>query len=268
VCILISLVCRQLGDWNVQLDAVDTQLNNWRMRHAVIVDPVFKEKAAPLEQTIAGIEKEFRNEITRLPDNVEGTFDEMLKEYGEQLLGRAKLKKLPETLLADVSVWETRVPDDVLDERGVCFVQAYPNDQWDAHKDLRDNHDTLCGMTDQPVAALLTDLKRRGLLEQTLVVWGGEFGHLPISEKGVGRDHNPYGFLMWMAGGGIKGGTSFGETDEIGYKPVSNPVSIQDLHATILHLIGLDHERLTYQHNGRDFRLTDVSGNVIKPILA
>ena len=153
-------------------------------------------------------------------------------------------------------------------ERGVRFVQAYPNDQWDAHKDLKDNHDTLCGMTDRPVAALLMDLKRRGLLDQTLVVWGGEFGRLPVSEKGVGRDHNPYGFLMWMAGGGIKGGTSYGETDEIGYKPASNSVSIPDLHATILHLMGLDHERLTYQHNGRAFRLTDVSGEVIKSLLA
>lgn len=153
-------------------------------------------------------------------------------------------------------------------ERGVRFVQAYPADQWDAHQDLKDNHDTLSRMTDQPVAALLKDLKRRGLLDTTLVVWGGEFGRLPVTQGSKGRDHNPYGFLMWMAGGGIKGGTSFGETDELGYRAVRGLVSVPDLHATILHLMGMDHEQLTYRHNGRDFRLTDVSGRVITPILA
>ena len=152
-------------------------------------------------------------------------------------------------------------------ERGVRFVQAYPNDQWDAHQDLKDNHDTLCRMTDKPVAGLLKDLKRRGLLESTLVIWGGEFGRLPVSEKGVGRDHNPYGFLIWMAGGGIKGGVHHGSTDEVGYRGVSGQVSIPDVHATILHLLGIDHEALTYTHQGRDFRLTDVSGEVIRALV-
>ena len=152
-------------------------------------------------------------------------------------------------------------------ERGVRFVQAYPNEQWDAHQNLKENHDTCCGMTDRAIAGLIKDLKRRGLFDSTLIVWGGEFGRLPVSEKGVGRDHNPYGFLMWMAGAGVKGGDSYGETDEIGYKGVSGRVSVPDIHATILHQLGLDHEKLTYNHNGRPFRLTDVSGYPIDRIL-
>ena len=153
-------------------------------------------------------------------------------------------------------------------ERGVRFVQVYCNDEWDAHNNLADNHGKRCRETDRPIAALLTDLKRRGLLDSTLVVWGGEFGRMPVSEKGDGRDHNPYGFLVWMAGGGIKGGISHGETDEIGWKAARDPVSVHDLHATILHVLGLDHTRLTYLHNGRNFRLTDVSGEVLTDILA
>jgi hypothetical protein len=153
-------------------------------------------------------------------------------------------------------------------ERGVRFVQCYPDDQWDAHKDLKDNHSTLCAMTDQPVAALILDLKRRGLLEETLVIWGGEFGRLPHTQGADGRDHNPEGFLMWMAGGGVRQGFHYGETDELGYKSARDSVSVHDIHATILHLMGLDHLRLTYTHQGREFRLTDVAGNIIKPILA
>jgi hypothetical protein len=153
-------------------------------------------------------------------------------------------------------------------ERGVRFVQAYINDEWDAHGSIKENHDARCAETDVPIAGLLTDLKRRGLLDTTLVVWGGEFGRMPVSEKSAGRDHNPHGFLMWMAGGGVKGGVSYGETDEIGYKAAKDPVSVHDLHATILHLLGLDHKRLTYPHNGRRFRLTDVHGEVLTPILA
>ncbi len=152
-------------------------------------------------------------------------------------------------------------------ERGVRFIQCYPNDQWDAHDNLEDNHTTLCRMTDQPVAALIMDLKRRGLLDTTLVVWGGEFGRLPHSQGLVGRDHNPYGFLMWMAGGGVRPGFQFGATDDIGFRPVADSVSVHDVHATILHLLGLDHERLTYRHNGRDFRLTDVFGDVMERII-
>ncbi len=152
-------------------------------------------------------------------------------------------------------------------ERGVRFVQVYCNDEWDAHSGLDRNHTQRCRETDKPIAGLLTDLKQRGLLDETLVVWGGEFGRMPVSEKGKGRDHNPYGFLTWMAGGGVQGGASHGETDEIGYRAAVDPVSVHDLHATILHLLGLDHKRLTYLHNGRRFRLTDVAGKVINSIL-
>ncbi|MCC6796392.1 MAG: DUF1501 domain-containing protein [Candidatus Hydrogenedentes bacterium] len=158
-------------------------------------------------------------------------------------------------------------------ERGVRFVQVYSGgghqqDSWDAHNGLIANHDMHCAETDVPMAGLLTDLKRRGLLDSTLVVWGGEFGRLPVSQNGIGRDHNPDGFLMWMAGGGVKGGTSYGETDEVGYKAAVDPVSVPDLHATILSLCGIDHEALTYVHNGRNFRLTDVSGHVLHKIIA
>jgi Protein of unknown function (DUF1501) len=156
-------------------------------------------------------------------------------------------------------------------ERGVRFIQIYSGgvaSEWDSHDNLATNHRLRCQETDVPIAGLLTDLKRRGLLASTLVIWGGEFGRLPMSQGGDGRDHNPHGFLMWMAGGGTKGGVSYGETDEIGFKAAGDPVSIHDIHATILHLLGLDHKRLTYFHNGRDFRLTDVAGNVIERILA
>jgi uncharacterized protein (DUF1501 family) len=152
-------------------------------------------------------------------------------------------------------------------ERGVRFVQVYPNDEWDAHSKLYDNHGKRCEETDQPIAALLADLKSRGLLSSTLVIWGGEFGRMPVSESNQGRDHNPQGFLTWMAGGGVKGGVSYGATDEIGHKAVEQKVSVHDLHATILHQLGVDHTRLTYLHNGRQYRLTDVSGEVIQKIL-
>lgn len=156
-------------------------------------------------------------------------------------------------------------------ERGVRFIQIYSGgvaSEWDSHDNLSTNHRLRCQETDVPIAGLLTDLKRRGLLDSTLVIWGGEFGRLPMSQGGDGRDHNPHGFLMWMAGGGTKGGVSYGETDEIGFKAAADPVSIHDIHATILHLLGLDHKRLTYFHNGRDFRLTDVAGTVIEKVLA
>jgi len=154
-------------------------------------------------------------------------------------------------------------------ERGVRFVQVYSDgDSWDAHNNLAANHTGHCVATDIPIHALLTDLKRSGLFDSTLVIWGGEFGRMPVSQKGGGRDHNPKGFLMWMAGGGIKGGTSHGETDEIGYRAAVDPVTVHDLHATMLHLLGMDHKRLTYLHNGRRYRLTDVAGNVLTKILA
>ena len=160
-------------------------------------------------------------------------------------------------------------------ERGVRFVQLYSGgghleETWDAHESVEKNHGRHAGETDQPIAALLTDLEQRGLLDSTLVVWGGEFGRMPFSEgEGKpGRNHNPYGFSMWMAGGGVKGGTIYGATDELGFAAVENRVHVHDIHATILALLGLDHTRLTYFHQGRDDRLTDVYGRVITEIVA
>jgi arylsulfatase A-like enzyme len=159
-------------------------------------------------------------------------------------------------------------------ERGVRFVQLYSGGgpvawQWDAHDDVNANHQRMCGATDQPVGALLTDLKQRGLLDDTLVVWGGEFGRTPVSQKGSrGRDHNATGFTMWFAGAGVRPGMIYGATDEIGLNAVQGRAHINDIHATMLHLLGLDHLRLTHLHSGRDERLTDVAGEVIRPILA
>ena len=160
-------------------------------------------------------------------------------------------------------------------ERGVRFVQIYSGGMenqrsWDGHNDIEGNHRQFAGETDQPVGALLKDLDQRGLLEDTLVIWGGEFGRLPVSQKSKkpGRDHNPHAFTCWFAGGGTKGGTSYGETDEIGHKAATNRVSVHDLHATILHLLGINHVDLTFRYSGRDFRLTDVEGDVIHDIIA
>jgi hypothetical protein len=160
-------------------------------------------------------------------------------------------------------------------ERGVRFVQVYSGgghleDTWDAHTSIEKNHGLHAAEVDQPIAALLADLEQRGLLETTLVIWGGEFGRMPFSEgKGEpGRNHNPYGFSMWLAGGGVKGGIAHGETDELGFEAVVDRVHLHDLHATILALLGLDHERLTYFHQGRDERLTDVYGRVVTEVMA
>lgn len=155
-------------------------------------------------------------------------------------------------------------------ERGVRFVQLYSGDTngWDAHENVLKNHSEYCDRTDKPVAGLIRDLKQRGLLEDTLVIWGGEFGRMPMSEKGVGRDHNPWGYSTVFFGAGVKHGHVHGATDEIGLRAVQDKVHVHDLHATILHLLGMDHERLTYRHNGRDERLTDVAGNVVKGILS
>jgi hypothetical protein len=158
-------------------------------------------------------------------------------------------------------------------ERGVRMVQIYSGggnfgESWDAHWDLKENHGQHCAETDKPIAGLLTDLKSRGLLDETLVIWHGEFGRMPISQRMSGRDHNPHGFTVWLAGGGVKGGTIYGATDEYGLEAVEKPAKVNDLHATILHLMGFDHTRLTYLHNGRYMRLTDVEGEVIKDILA
>lgn len=155
-------------------------------------------------------------------------------------------------------------------ERGVRFVQLYSGDTngWDAHENVADNHGLYCRRTDKPVAGLLADLRRRGLLDDTLVIWGGEFGRMPMSEQGRGRDHNPWGYSVWLAGARVRGGFAYGATDPFGLRAVENPVHVHDLHATILHLLGLDHEVLTYLHNGRYERLTDVAGRVVTEILA
>ncbi len=157
-----------------------------------------------------------------------------------------------------------------LAERGVRFVQVYyGNGQpWDTHRNHNETTRKLCQDIDRPIAALLTDLKRRGLLDDTLVIWGGEFGRTSTSESGDGRDHNHWGFTTWLAGGGVRGGTAYGATDEFGFRAVSDKVHVHDLHATVLHLLGIDHERLTYRYAGRDFRLTDVYGEVVRGVLA
>ena len=166
-----------------------------------------------------------------------------------------------------------------LAERGVRFIQLYTGagQPWDLHDDLNDGMRRLCGEADKAISALLTDLKQRGMLEETLVIWGGEFGRTPVVElptpganagKMNGRDHNHWGFTYWMAGGGVKKGTVYGATDEFGFKAEQNPVHIHDFHATVLHLLGFDHTKLTYRFAGRDFRLTDVHGNIIKELIA
>jgi uncharacterized protein (DUF1501 family) len=158
-------------------------------------------------------------------------------------------------------------------ERGVRFINIY-NEGWDAHSDVTGNSKKNCGATDQGSAALVADLKQRGMLDETLVVWGGEFGRTPMVEtnaalgRKLGRDHHPQAYTMWLAGGGIKPGLTYGKTDDLGFHVVENPVHTHDLQATILHQLGLDHERLTFRHAGRDFRLTDVHGHVVKDLLA
>jgi hypothetical protein len=156
-------------------------------------------------------------------------------------------------------------------ERGVRFVELtcprVGGDRWDQHNNLKEGHENNARAVDQPIGALLADLKQRGLLEETLVVWTGEFGRTPFAQGKNGRDHNPFGFSSWMAGGGIKGGTVFGETDEFGYKAIRDKVQIHDLHATMLHLLGIDHEKLTFRWSGRDMRLTDVHGKLIQGVL-
>jgi hypothetical protein len=158
-------------------------------------------------------------------------------------------------------------------ERGVRFINIY-HEGWDAHSDVSGNHKKNCGDTDRASAALVKDLKQRGLLDDTLVIWGGEFGRTPMVEtnpalgRSLGRDHHPQAFTMWLAGGGIRSGLIYGATDELGFHVVENPVHVHDMQATILHLLGFDHEKLTYRYAGRDFRLTDVHGQVVKDLLA
>jgi uncharacterized protein (DUF1501 family) len=157
-------------------------------------------------------------------------------------------------------------------ERGARFVELtcpkVAGDRWDQHSELKTGHENNARAVDQPIAALLKDLKSRGLLKETLVVWAGEFGRTPFAQGSNGRDHNQFGFTIWLAGSGVKAGSIYGETDEWGYHAVQRKVEIHDLHATMLHLLGVDHKRLTFRFGGRDMRLTDVHGNVVTDILA
>jgi hypothetical protein len=186
-------------------------------------------------------------DITREPEHVRAMYGDMGSVHARQTLIARRLL-----------------------ERGVRYVQLWhgAGQPWDSHDNIQANHAKLAKEIDQPIAALLKDLKQRGMLEDTLVIWGGEFGRTPVSEGGTGRDHNPYGFTVWMAGGGVKGGHVHGATDEFGFKAVDDVVEVHDLHATILHLLGFDHEQFTYRYAGRDFRLTDVHGRVLTSILA
>jgi hypothetical protein len=157
-------------------------------------------------------------------------------------------------------------------ERGVRFIElTCPNsggDRWDAHNNLKSNHENNSRSVDQPIGALLTDLEQRGMLDETLVVWAGEFGRTPFAQGKNGRDHHPFAYSIWMAGGGVKGGTVYGETDQFGYHVVEGKLEMYDMHATMLHLLGVDHERSTYRFSGRDMRLTDVHGHVVHDIIA
>ncbi len=158
-------------------------------------------------------------------------------------------------------------------ERGVRFINLY-HEGWDHHSDVAGGLKNQCGQTDRAAAALILDLKQRGLLDETLIVWGGEFGRTPMVESNaslgrkLGRDHHPQAFTMWFAGGGVKAGLTLGATDDLGFHVVENPVHVYDIQATILHLLGLDHTRLTFRFQGRDYRLTDIHGELVKPLLA
>jgi hypothetical protein len=205
----------------------------------------------PLEARIASLEMAFR-----------------MQSEAQEVFDLARETKATRELYGSGAFADACLTARRLVERGVRMVQVFTGagQPWDDHGDILAHRDK-ARQTDQPIAALLKDLKSRGLLEETLVLWGGEFGRTPTSQ-GKGRDHNNRGFSVWLAGGGIKGGMTYGATDEIGYAAVENRMHVHDLHATILHLMGIDHEKLTYRYSGRDFRLTDVHGQVASDILA
>ncbi|MFN7560140.1 MAG: DUF1501 domain-containing protein [Prosthecobacter sp.] len=208
-----------------------------------------------IEGMIQSFELAFRmqSEVPEVLD-MRGESEATLKLYG---IGQGKDQFARQCLLARR-----------LAEAGVRFIEIASPVQWDHHNRLREQLATCCAATDQPIAALLSDLKARGMLKDTLVVWAGEFGRTPYAQSGDGRDHNNKGYTIWMVGGGVKGGLRYGSTDEIGYRAVENRLHIHDWHATILHLLGLDHTKLTYNHGGRNFRLTNVGGEVATGILA
>jgi len=247
-------VARPAGvDALLERDTLDLTGELNRRRLAVAGDP-------EIETRIASYEMAFRLQ-TSAPElmDLAGESKETLELYGAD---PAKPSFARACLLARRMI-----------ERGVRFVNVY-HEGWDAHSDVEGNHKSNCRQTDQASAALVIDLKRRGLLDETLVVWGGEFGRTPMVESNptlgrkLGRDHHPQAFTIWMAGGGVKGGLTHGATDELGFHVVDKPVHVHDLQATLLHLLGLDHERLSFRHAGRDFRLTDVHGKVVGDLLA
>jgi uncharacterized protein (DUF1501 family) len=214
-----------------------------------------------VESAIANYELAFRMQ-TAVPDlmNLQSESAATLRLYGLEAKSKGTASFGRQCLLARRLV-----------ERGVRFVElTCPNlghDRWDQHSNLEKGHADNALAVDQPIAALLEDLQQRGLLDETLVVWSGEFGRTPFAQGANGRDHNPFGFSLWLAGGGIKGGTVYGQTDEYGYKVVENKLEIHDLHATMLYVLGIDHTRLTFRFSGRDMRLTDVYGNVVHELL-
>jgi len=233
-----------------ELDMLE-RINRLQMEREAVHDP-------QLEAAIQSMEVAFRMQ-TEAPEvfDIRKESEVTLKMYGPGSTARGCLMAVR------------------LVEHGVRMVQVYygKGDPWDAHADIQD-HKRNAKNSDQAFAAVIKDLKSRGLLKDTLVVCGSEFGRTPVMEIGAGggvqngRDHNPFGFTMWLAGGGVKGGTIYGATDDFGFKAIDKPVHVHDLHATILHLMGIDHTKLTYRYSGRDFRLTDVSGNVIREIIA
>jgi len=215
-----------------------------------------------IESAIANYETAYRMQ-TAVPElmDIKGETEATKKLYG------LDSKYAPTRIFATECLIARR-----LIERGARFIELtcpqVGGDRWDQHGGLKQGHENNARAVDQPIAALLKDLKARGLLDDTLVLWSGEFGRTPFAQGSDGRDHDPFGFTIWMAGGGVKRGHVYGETDEFGYKAVANKVEIHDLHATLLHLLGVDHKRLTVRFGGRDMRLTDVHGEIIKDILA
>lgn len=241
---IVSAVPRELQ--RAQLDLI-RGLNERKMQ---------REGVQPeIEGAIASFELAFRMQ-SEIPDvlDLRSEPDHILKLYG---IGQGKDQFARQCLLARRMA-----------EAGVRFIEIASPGHWDHHNRLRELLATNCAATDQPIAALLTDLKARGMLKDTLVVWAGEFGRTPYAQSGDGRDHNHKGYSIWMAGGGVKGGLRYGATDDVGYKAELNPMHIHDWHATILHLLGLDHTKLTYNYGGRNFRLTNVNGEVAKGIFA
>ena len=257
----IDRLIENIRNKNVSLQAQRQQLDLLRQLNAEHQAAQGRRTDSRLEARIQSFELAYRMQmeaadafdITREPKHVR-------EMYGEGVHAR-------QTLIARRLL-----------ERGVRFVQLWhgASQPWDNHDKIKENHANLARQIDQPIGALLKDLKQRGMLDDTLVIWGGEFGRTPVVEmptpgsnagKINGRDHNHHGFTMWMAGGGAKGGTAYGATDDFGFKAVQDKVHVHDLHATVLHLMGFDHEKLTYRHAGRDFRLTDVSGRVVKEVV-